>query len=161
MRTLLLRFRSAHAQYMYVQTLILRYMMEEHVDQDGVHQAEPVMDRNTALVNVNGERPRRGNKRCSRGCSRAVHCSLTLPFLVVIALVIISVACFYVHKDRVGGCVLFGVVEQDQGKSDTGVLKEGPNAVCLTVTIGELVLCAVAILYATVMVVKAFLGSKL
>ena len=122
--------------------------MEEHVDQDG-SQATPVVDDNTALLNVN-------NDELSRGCSRAVHCCLALPFLAIIALVIISVACFYNNQDHVGGCVLFG--EIDEG---LGLFKHGPNAVCLTVTGGEMVLCAFAILYAIVLVVKSFLSSRL
>ena len=130
--------------------------MEEHVDQDG-GQAVPVVDDNTALLNVNNDELSRGNKRCTRGCSRAVHCCLALPFLAIIALVIISVACFYNNQDHVGGCVLFGKIDLE----DEGLFKHGPNAVCLTVTGGEMVLCAFAILYAIVLVVKAFLSSRL
>ena len=133
--------------------------MEEQVDQgDGGETTPPVVDDRAALLNINEEEPRRRYERCSRGCSRAVHCSLTLPFLLIVGLVIFSVATFYANQDRVGGCVLFGVISIEQNE---GVLRHGPSAICLTVTGGEMVLCAFAILFAIVLVVKAFRHSRM
>ena len=131
--------------------------MEEHVDQGGGDVATPpVVNDRDELLSVNREEPRREGERCTRGCSRAVHCSLTLPFLVIMALVIFSVACFYANQDSVGGCVLFGVIDPNYGS-----LRHGPRAICLTVTGGEMVLCAFALLFAIVLVIKAFRHSRM
>ena len=132
--------------------------MEEQVDHqgDGDETTLPVVGDRTALLSVNREEPRRRYERCSRGCSRAVHCSLTLPFLLIVGLLIFSVATFYANQDRVGGCVLFGGIDQNEG-----VLRHGRSAVCLTVTGGEMALCAFAILFAIVLVVKAFRHSRM
>jgi hypothetical protein len=136
--------------------------MEEHVDQETersggeIQPPLPVVDDRAALLHINEGEPRSRYEGCSRGCSRAVHCSLTLPFLLIVGLVVFSVATFYANQDRVGGCVLFGVIDPE-----TDVLRHGPSAVCLTVTGGEMVLCAFAILFAIVLVIKAFRHSRL
>lgn len=130
--------------------------MEEHVDQETRETTPPAANDRATRLHVNEEEPKRGCDRCSRGCSRAVHCSLTLPFLLVVGLVIFSVATFYANQDRVGGCVLFGAIDSDKGD-----LRRGPSAVCLTVTGGEMVLCAFAILFAIVLVIKAFRHSRM
>lgn len=138
--------------------------MEEHVDQGSANETTPpVVNDRAQLLSVNGEESRRGGERCARGCSRAVHCSLTLPFLVIMALVIFSIACFYANQDRVGGCVLFGVISPDMKSRipREGTLRRGPSAVCLTVTGGEMVLCAFALLFAIILVVKAFCHSRM
>lgn len=138
--------------------------MEEHVDQDSASGSEgtpPTVDDRPALLLANEEVPRRGYDGCSRGCSRAVHCSLTLPFLLIIGLVIFSVATFYANQDRVGGCVLFGTIKKVDSSGLEGDFEHGTNAVCLTVTGVEMALCAFAILFAIVLVVKAFRHSRM
>ena len=135
--------------------------MEEHVDHESsggrvIEQPAPVVNDRAALLHVSEGGPRPRHQGCSRGCSRAVRCSLTMPFLLIVGLVVFSVATFYANQDRVGGCVLFGVIEPNEG-----VLLRGPSAVCLTVTGGEMVLCAFAILFAIVLVIKAFRHSRM
>lgn len=130
--------------------------MEKHVDQESQGDSAPVENDRTDLLNVNSDESSRKIKKCAEGCSRAVHCSLTLPFLAVVCLAIFTVACFYANDRRVGGCVLFGVIDKTKG-----LLMHGPNAACLTVVSGEMVVCAFAVLCSIVLVVKAFRRSKL
>ena len=137
--------------------------MEEHVDQESsggevIEQPAPapIMTDRAALLRVSEGEPKPRYQGCSRGCSRAVHCGLTLPFLLIVGLVVFSVATFYANQDRVGGCVLFGVIEPDEG-----ILRRGPSAVCLTVMGVEMALCAFAVLFAIVLVIKAFRHSRM
>ena len=133
--------------------------MEEHkVDQDG-GQSEGGRDDdgiNTALLAANRHYPGRRDKRCARGCSRATQCILTLPFLVIAGLVVVSVFCFYNVRYQVGGCVLFGIIAEEKK-----LFEPGPDAVCLTVTYGEMALGGFAMLCAFVLVIKALLNCKM
>ena len=139
-------------------------IMEEHVDdQDGGPPTrEEAEDNNFTISHEEPRVPREPRvpkkRRCARACSRLTYIVLTLPFLAIAALTIVSVACFREVQAQVGDkCVLFGNIRKD----DSGdLLEPGRNAVCLTVVCGELVLCALAMLCAIVLVCKAFFNSK-
>ena len=139
--------------------------MEEHVDnQDGgpsTHEEEE--DNNFILNREEPEPPTETQKksRCARACSRITYIVLTLPFLTIAALNILSVACFREVQMQFGDkCVLFGsITKGDSGGGDQ--LESGKNGLCLSVVCVEVVLCAVAMLCAVVLVFKAFLNSKL
>lgn len=133
-------------------------MEEQKVDQDGgqVEGGKNDDGINTALLAANRHGPGRSDERCARGCSRATQCILTLPFLAIAGLVVVSVFCFYNVQYQVGGCMLFGVITEEKK-----LLDPGPDAVCLTVSYGEMALGGFAMLCAIVLVIKALLSCKM
>ena len=139
------------------------FIMEEHVDQQGQDQVDVDSDRQSAdngvaQLNVNRDEPIQERRNHVRTCSRATHCVLVLPFLAMIVLAVISVVCFYDKQEELKtSCILFGEVEKNKDKHH---FVSGPKAVCLTVTGVEVALCAFAAVYAIVLVIKAFMGSK-
>ena len=135
-------------------------MEEQQVGQDGGQLEGPGRrddDGTTALLPANRHDPGQSrDKRCVRGCSRATQCILTLPFLAIAGLVVVSVFCFYNVRYQVGGCVLFGVITEEKSS-----FEPGPDAVCLTVSYGEMALGGFALLCAIVLVIKALLSCRM
>ena len=101
----------------------------------------------------------RGNSRCAGACARVTHLVLTLPFLTIVAAYVLSIACYYDVENNIGGCVLFGKIQQRGAGNDS--LIPGHKAFCLTVTCGEVVLCVIAAAFVIVLVVKAFISRRL
>ena len=134
-------------------------MEEQGTDQDGGQPPLIEGDINSAVLPViNRDIPGRSNnrERCARGCSRAAHCVLALPFLAIVALTIVSIACFSGVQNQVGGCVLFGSIRIKEGE-----FQRGRDAECYAVFGGEAALCVVASFCTVALIIKAFLGSKL